>query len=459
MITLTPDKCQVSLRNTVIKMKNNFEELVQLALAEAKKLGASQSVAEVSESSGLSVSVRKGSVETVEQTNDRSLGVTVYKGKSRASASTSSLTPEAIRATVKAAWDIAQYTAEDEFAGLPDKQDLATEFPDLKLYKPWKIDSQGAIELATRLEDAAVSYNKAISNSEGAQVNSSTGRFVLGNSHGFLAGYQYSNHGMSTAVIAGKGDQMQRDYWYTSHRYPEKLADPQKVGEYAAQRALSRLGARRIPTGKYPVLFEAPLAIGLLGSFAQAISGGALYRKSSFLCDSLGKSVMASHLSITDDPFIKGAMGSSAFDEEGVRTQKRELLSNGVLNGYLLSTYTARKLGMRTTGNAGGSHNMRIRSSLAQEDFEGLLRKMGTGLLITELMGQGVNYVTGDYSRGAFGYWVENGVIQHAVEEVTIAGNLKEMFQQIIALGNDEYTRGSKISGSILIEQMSVAGL
>ncbi len=461
MITLTPDKCQVSLRNTVIKMKMNFEELVQMALEEAKQLGASQAVAEVSESSGLSVSVRKASVETVEQTNDRSLGVTVYKGKSRASASTSSLTPDAIRDTVKAAWDIAKYTAEDEFAGLPDKEDLATEFPDLKLYKPWKIDSQEAIELATRLEDAAVSYNKAISNSEGAQVNSSTGRFVLGNSHGFLAGYQYSNHGMSTAVIAGKGNQMQRDYWYTSHRYPEKLANPQQVGEYAAQRALSRLGAKRIPTGKYPVLFEAPLAIGLLGAFAQAISGGALYRKSSFLCDSLGKKVMASHLSITDDPFIKGAMGSSAFDEDGVRTQKRELLTNGVLNGYLLSTYTARKLGMRSTGNAGGSHNLSIRSSLTKrsDDFEALLQKMGTGLLVTELMGQGVNYVTGDYSRGAFGYWVENGVIQHAVQEVTIAGNLKEMFAQIIALGSDEYTRGSKTSGSILIEQMSVAGL
>lgn len=442
-------------------MKLDFEELVQLALQEAKKLGASQALAEVSESNGLSISVRKADVETVEQTNDRSLGVTVFDGKSRASASTSSLTPEAVRDTVKAAWDIAQYTAEDPFTGLPDEEDLATEFPDLKLHKAWRISSEQAIELALQVENAAVSYDKAISNTEGAQINTSTGRFVLGNSLGFMAGYPYSNHSMSVAVIAGKGSQMQRDYWYSSHRYPEKLAQPEAIGQYAAQRALARLGAKRIPTGKYPVLFEAPLAIGLLGAFAQAISGGVLYRKASFLCDSLGKSIMADHLSISDDPFIKGAMGSSAFDEEGVRTQKRELLTDGVLNGYLLSTYTARKLGMRTTGNAGGSHNMMIRSRLTQpaDDFATMLQKMGTGLLVTELMGQGINYVTGDYSRGAFGYWVENGVIQHAVQEITIAGNLKEMFQQIVAVGSDVYTRGSKTSGSILIEQMSVAGV
>ncbi|NOL49289.1 metalloprotease PmbA [Pelistega europaea] len=442
-------------------MKLNFEELAQLALQEAKKLGASQALAEVSESNGLSISVRKSDVETVEQTSDCSLGVTLFKGKSRASASTSSLTPEAVCDTVKAAWDIAQYTAEDPFAGLPDEEDLATEFPDLKLHKAWRISSQEAIDLALQVEKAALSYDKAITNSEGAQVNTSTGRFVLANSLGFMAGYPYSNHSMSVAVIAGKGAQMQRDYWYSSHRYPEKLAKPEAIGEYAAQRALSRLGAKRIPTGKYPVLFDAPLAIGLLGAFAQAISGGALYRRSSFLCDSLGKRVMASHLNITDDPFIKGAMGSSAFDEEGVRTQKRELLTDGILNGYLLSTYTARKLGMRTTGNAGGSHNMNLSSSLTrqEDDFVEMLRKMGTGLLVTELMGQGINYVTGDYSRGAFGYWVENGVIQHAVQEITIAGNLRDMFQQIVAVGSDMYTRGSKTSGSILIEQMSVAGV
>ncbi|WP_071057809.1 metalloprotease PmbA [Pelistega sp. MC2] len=442
-------------------MKKNFEALVQFALDEAKKLGASQSVAEVSESSGLSVTARKGKVETVEKTNDCSLGITVYKGKARASASTSSLDKDAIKTTVKAAWDIAQYTAEDEFAGLPDKEDLATKFPDLKLYKPWDISSQEAIDLAIEVEDAALSYSSDITNSDGGSINTSSGRFVLANSHGFMAGYPYSNHGMSVVVIAGKGQKMQRDYWYTSDRYPERLAKPKAVGEYAAQRALARLGASRLPTGKYPVLFEAPLAIGLLGAFTQAISGGALYRKSSFLCDSLDTQVMAEHLNIIDDPFIKGAMGSSAFDEEGVRTQKRQLLENGILRGYLLSTYTARKLGMRTTGNAGGSHNLSITSSLTkkQDSFEQMLRKMGTGLLVTDLMGQGVNYVTGDYSRGAFGYWVENGIIQYPVQEITIASNLKDMFRQIVAIGSDTYTRGSKTSGSILIEQMSVAGI
>lgn len=444
-----------------MKSNKEFENIVQQALSDAKRLGADQAVAEVSETQGLEISVRKGDVETVEQTNDRSLGVTVYHGKRRGSASTSVLNSQAIADTVKAAWDIAKYTAEDDFAGLPEQEDLATEFPDLKLYKPWRIESAQAIDLALQAEAAALGYSKLISNSEGASVDSTTGGFVLANSLGFMGGYRYSRHGMSVAVIAGKGDKMQRDYWYTSQRYPERLASPQSLGEYAAQRVLARLSAKRIATGKYPVLFEAPLAIGLLGSLTQAISGGALYRKASFLCDSLGKDVFASHLSLYEDPFIKGAMGSSAFDDEGVRTQARELVSAGELQGYLLSSYTARKLGMKTTGNAGGSHNLRLRSSLTQstDDFAAMLKKLGTGLLVTELMGQGVNYVTGDYSRGAFGYWVENGEIQHAVEEITIAGNLKDMYKQIVAVGSDEYTRGAKTTGSILIEQMSVAGL
>ena len=442
-------------------MKKKFEEFVLLALDEAKKLGATQSCAEVSASNGLSVSVRKGQLETVEQTNDRSLNITVFKGKSRASASTTVLNPDAVRETVKAAWDIAKYTAEDPFAGLPDEEDLATSFPDLKLHKSWKLTTPDAVAIATEVENAAFAYDKAITNSDGATLNTTTGEFVLGNSLGFLAGYPYSSHDLSVAVIAGKGDKMQRDYWYSANRYPERLASPKAIGEYAAQRTLARLGARRIPTGKYPVLFEAPLAIGLLGAFTQAISGGAIYRRVSFLCDSLGKKIMASHLQIEDDPFIKGAMGSSAFDEEGVRTQKRTLLHDGVLNGYLLSSYTARKLGMKTTGNAGGSHNLTLSSTLTQpaDGFEAMLKKMGTGLLVTSLMGQGVNYVTGDYSRGAFGYWVENGIIQYPVQEITIAGNLNEMFQQIIAVGSDAYTRGSKTSGSILIEKMTIAGV
>lgn len=442
-------------------MDKTFKAFVQIALEEAKKLGATQSVADVSESVGLDVSVRKGKVETVEQTHDRSLSITVYKGKAKGGASTSSLTPSAIKKTVAAAWDIAKYTAEDSFSGLPEADELASTFPDLKLYKPWNISSAQAIDLALEVENAALNYNKKISNSEGASVHTGTGKFVLGNSHGFMAGYPYSNHALSVAVIAGKGNHMQRDYWYSASRYPKRLASPKMVGEYAAQRALSRLGAKKIPTGKYPVLFEAPLAIGLLGAFVQAIHGDILYRQSSFLCDQLGKRVMAAHIDIIDDPFIVGGAGSSAFDSEGVQTQKRDLLTKGVLNGYLLSTYTARKLGMKSTGNAGGSHNVSLRSSTTSpsDDFQSLLRQMGTGLLVTELMGQGVNYLTGDYSRGAFGYWVENGVIQHAVEEITIAGNLRDMFKHIVKVGSDTYTRGSKSTGSILIEQMAVAGL
>lgn len=440
--------------------QSNFEELVQLALKHAGKLGASSAAAEVSESSGLAVSVRKGSVETVEQTNDRSLGVTVYAGQSRGSASTSDLSAKAIAETVEAAWNIAKYTAADPAAGLPEPELLATHLPDLALHKSWDISADEAVRLAIEAEQGALGYSKEITNSEGASIDISEGRFVFANSLGFMGGYPYSRHGISVAAIAGKGDHMQRDYWYTSNRYPERLAKGHDVGVYAAQRALSRLSARRIPTGKYPVLFEAPLALGLIGALTQAISGGALYRKSSFLLDSLGKPVMAEHIQIHEDPYIPGAMGSSAFDDEGVQTQTRDLVQDGILQGYLLSSYTARKLGMQSTGNAGGSHNLLLSSTLteASDDLDAMLRKMGTGLLVTELIGQGVNYVTGDYSRGAFGYWVENGQIQHAVQEITIAGNLKDMFMQMVAVGNDVITRGAKTSGSILIESMAVAG-
>lgn len=438
----------------------DFEELVQLALSHAKKQGASDAAAEVSESGGLSVSVRKGNIETVEKTQDRSLGVTVYAGNARGSASTSDLSAAAIRETVQAAWNIAKYTANDEAAGLPDEADLAVEQPDLELHRPWNISSEEAAELAIEAEAAALDYSKQITNSEGAGVDTYQGRFVLANSRGFMGGYPYSRHGMSVTAIAGKGNNMHRDYWYTSDRYPERLAKGTNVGMYAAQRALSRLSARRIGTGKYPVLFEAPLALGLLGALTQAISGGALYRKSTFLLDSLGKQVMADHLQISENPFIKGALGSSAFDDEGVQTRARQLLTDGILNGYLLSTYTARKLGMRTTGNAGGSHNLLLSSSLTRrtDDLPAMLKKMGTGILVTELIGQGVNYVTGDYSRGAFGYWVENGEIQHAITEFTIAGNLRDIFLNIVGVGSDVITRGSKTTGSILIDSMAIAG-
>ena len=438
-----------------------FEDLVTQALKHAKSLGASDAAAEVSEAQGLAVSVRKGQVETVEQTRDRSMDITVFAGQRRGSASTSDFSPAAMRQTVEAAWHIARYTAEDPSAGLPEADLLAKDVKHtLQLHHPWAVSVAQATELAITAERAALDTDKRITNTEGAGVDTHEGHFVLGNTRGFLDGYAYSRHGLSVAPIAGRGQSMQRDYWYTSDRRANRLADPAAVGRYAAERALSRLSARRIPTGHFPVLFEAPLALGLVGALTQAISGGSLYRKVSFLVDALGKEIFPKHLSITEDPHIKGAMGSSPFDEEGVRTQPRDLVRDGVLQGYLLSTYTARKLGMTTTGNAGGSHNLELTSSQTRrkDDLPAMLRKMGTGLLVTELIGQGVNYLTGDYSRGAFGYWVKDGQIQHAVQEVTIAGNLKDMFAQIVAVGADTITRGRKTTGSILIENMAIAG-
>ena len=444
----------------IAENQSRFRDLVGQALAHAKTLGASDAAVEVSESCGLSVSVRNKDIETVEQTRDRALDVTVFAGQRRGSASTSDFSGQALRETVEAAWHIARYTAEDPAAGLPDADQIATEFPDLRLHHPWQISAQEAARLAIEAESAAYATSDLITNTDGASVDTHEGHFVLGNSRGFLGGYAYSRHSLSVAPIAGRGANMQRDYWYTAARDAGQLADPRAVGRYAAERTLSRLSARRIKTGRFPVLFEAPLAVGLLGALVQAASGGALYRKASFLLDALGRPVMADHIDVAENPFIPGAMGSAPFDSEGVRTRARDVVVGGVLNGYFLSTYTARKLGMATTGNAGGSHNLLLASRLTSpgDDFRAMLKKMGTGFLVTELIGQGVNYVTGDYSRGAFGYWVKNGEIQHAVQEVTIAGNLADMFRQIAAVGADDITRGSKTSGSVLIEQMSIAG-
>lgn len=438
-----------------------FRDLVRHALQCSREIGATDAAAEVSESQGLAVTVRHGELETVEQTRDRSLDITVYVGQRRGSASTSDFAKDAIMDTVKAAWHIASHTAEDPAAGLPDESDLLLEQPpDMGLYHPWDIDAKGAARIAKKAEKAALAVSPQITNSDGATVSAYGGRFVMGNTRGFLGGYPYSRYSISVAPIAGSGDGMQRDDWYTSQRNPALLADPAAVGRYAAERALSRLSARRIRTGRYPVLFEAPLACGLLGAFAQAISGGALYRRSSFLVDALGQQVFADHIDIREDPHLVGGLGSSYFDDEGVRTQARDLVAGGQLEGYLLSTYTARKLGMQTTGNAGGSHNLSLKSRLTDpaDDFQAMLKKLGTGLLVTELIGQGVNYITGDYSRGAFGYWVKNGVIQHAVQEITIAGNLRDMFRELVAVGADTIVRGTKRTGSILIPEMAVAG-
>ncbi|GAA4333428.1 metalloprotease PmbA [Variovorax defluvii] len=437
-----------------------FENLVDTALAHARKLGATDAGAEASEGCGLSVSVRKGELENVERNRDKSLGVTVYVGHRRGNASTSDFSEAAIAQTVQAAFDIARFTAEDPVSGLPDEADIATEQPDLDLFHPWDISSEQAAALALECEAAALSTDKRITNSEGAGVSAQQSHFFSAHTRGFRGGYASSRHSISVAPIAGKGDDMQRDAWYSSMRSAKELASPKAVGRYAAERSLSRLKARKIKTTECPVLFESPLAAGLLGALVQATSGGALYRKSSFLLDSLGKPVLAPHLDVAEDPHIPRGKGSSAFDDEGVATRKRKVVDGGRLEGYFLSTYSARKLGMKTTGNAGGSHNLTLSSRLtkAGDDLDAMLAKLGTGLFVIELMGQGVNYVTGDYSRGASGFWVENGRIAYPVQEITIAGNLKTMFMGIEAVGADAYNYGAKTTGSVLVNRMKVAG-
>jgi PmbA protein len=436
--------------------QNRLRELAQAVLDHARTLGASACETDVSEGIGQSVTVRRGEVETIEYNRDKGIGVTVYLGQRRGHASTSDFSNEAVRATVEAALSIARFTAEDDCAGLPDAALLAKESLDLDLYYPWPLPIEEAIELARSCEQAAFAVSPLVKNSEGASVSAQQSHFISANSLGFMDGYASSRHYLSCAPIAGKGNAMQRDDWYSSHRDPSDLAPAEAIGDYAARRALSRLKARKLKTCQVPVLLEAPLAAGLIGSFVHAVSGGSLYRKSSFLVDSLGKQVFPSFVRIEERPHLKKGLASSAFDDDGVATRDRTVVADGVVNGYFLSTYTARKLGMPTTGNAGGSHNLIV--TPGELDFRGLLREMGTGLLVTELLGHDINYVTGDYSRGAAGYWVENGEVAWPVEEITIAGNLRDMFRGIAAIGNDLEVRGSKQVGSILIERMTVAG-
>lgn len=435
---------------------DTLQQIAQEMLDYARHRGATTAAAEVSDGFGQSITVRQGEIETLEYNRDKGLGITVYIDQRRGNASTSDFSQQAIHDTVDAALSIARHTSSDDCAGLPEPDMLATEFPDFNLYHPWVLDVESTIGLAKTCEQAAFDADARIENSEGATVNVHESQFVFANSLGFISGYPTSRHSISCAVIAGRENSMQRDYWYSEARAQSDLLKAEKIGQIAAERAVRRLNARKLDTMQVPVLFEAAIAASLLGHFVGAVSGSSLYRKSSFLLDRMGKQVFSSNICIDDIPDLARGLASSPFDNEGVKTQRRSIVQNGILQGYFLGTYSARKLGMKTTGNAGGNHNLILRPG--ELDFKGLLTEMGRGLLVTELLGQGVNHITGDYSRGAAGFWVENGEIQYPVEEITIAGNLKDMYTHILAVGNDVLVQGSRQCGSILIENMMVAG-
>jgi len=435
------------------------ERLRQIArdvLDYAAQRGASAAETEVSEGAGQTVTVRRGEVETIEYNRDKGIGVTVYLGKQRGHASTTDFTPQEMRDTVDAALSIARFTAADECAGLADADLLARTVPDLDLWHPRDLPVERAIEIARDCEAAGFAVDKRLTNSEGATVSTQGSHFIYGNSLGFLDGFPSTRHGVWCALIAGKNDEMQRDEWYETSRDAADLPDAAGVGRKAGERAVHRLGARKIATTQAAVLFEAPVAASLLGHFVAAVSGGSLYRKSSFLLDSAGKQIFASMVNVNEQPHVAKGLASAPFDEEGVATHPREVVQGGVVEGYFLGSYSARKLGLKSTGNAGGNHNLFLRDT--GTDFPGLLKAMGEGLLVTELLGHGVNPVTGDYSRGAAGFWVERGEIAYPVQEITIAGNLKDVFRGIVAVGNDVMRRGSRQCGSILVERMTVAG-
>lgn len=438
------------------KEETKWEELVQHILAEAKSQGATSAEVSVSQGVGFSVSVRMGVVETIEYHRDKGIGVTVFFGKRKGSASTTDPEKDAVKSVVSAACRIARLSSEDPFAGLADADLMAKSFPDLDLYYPWHIETEQAIDMALDCENQARAFDKRIVNSEGAGVSTYQSVGVYGNSHGFVGGFPSSRHSMNCTLVGQDAKGMQRDGYYTIARDSHDLLSLAVVAKEAATRTVKRLGARRLKTCTVPVIFQAEVAKGLIGSFLGAISGGSLYRKASFLVDHLDKQVFADQISIYERPFIPKGFGSSPFDAEGVATHDRDLVTDGVLKGYLLGSYSARKLGMKSTGNAGGSHNILIKTS--DHDLAALLKQMGTGLLVTEVMGQGVNIVTGDYSRGATGFWVENGEIQYPVEEITIAGNLRDMYKHLVAVGNDIDRRSAIHTGSILLEKMMVAG-
>lgn len=433
-----------------------WELLAQNILTEAKNQGATSAEVSVSQGLGFTVSVRMGSVETVEYHRDKGIGITVYFGKRKGSASTSDPEPDAVKSVVSAACNIARLSGEDPYAGLADPELLAKKYPDLDLYHPWRIDPEQAITMAEECENQARELDKRIVNSEGASVSTYQSVGVYGNSNGFIGGYPTSKHSLNCTLVAQDAKGMQRDGYYTVARDPDDLESTAIVAKEAAMRTVRRLGARKLKTCTVPVLFHSEIARGLIGSFLGAISGGNLYRKASFLSDHLGKKVFAKQVSIYERPFLLKGFASAPFDAEGVVTHDRDLVVDGVLQGYILGSYSARKLGMKSTGNAGGAHNILLKTS--DYDLPGLFKQMNKGLFVTEVMGQGINIVTGDYSRGATGFWIENGEIQYPVEEITIAGNLRDMFANLVAIGNDIDRRGSIYTGSILLEKMMVAG-
>ena len=435
---------------------DRLRQIAQDVLDYAAQRGAGAAETEVSEGVGQTVTVRRGDVETIEYNRDKGIGVTVYLGKQRGHASTTDFTPQAMRDTVDAALSIARFTATDECAGLADEDLLAREVPDLDLWHPRDLPVERAIEIARACEAAGFAVDKRLTNSEGATVSTQGSHFIYGNSLGFLNGFPGSRHGVWCAMVAGKDDEMQRDDWYETSRDAADLADTASVGRQAGERAVRRLGARKIATTQAPVLFEAPIAASLLGHFVSAVSGGNLYRKSSFLLDSAGTQIFAPVINVSEEPHLAKGLASAPFDEEGVATHSREVVRSGVLQGYFLGSYSARKLGLKSTGNAGGNHNLILRDT--GSDFRGLLRTMGEGLLVTELLGHGVNPVTGDYSRGAAGFWIEGGEIAYPVQEITVAGNLKDIFRGIVGVGTDVVRRGSRQCGSILVERMTIAG-
>jgi len=447
---------QVIKAHDVDALAAPLRDVVELALAEAGRLGASSAEADASLSQGLSVNARLGDVETIEHNRDKSLSVSVYFGQRSGAATTSDMSEAAVAATVKAACDIARLTAEDDCGGLADAAEMAREFPELDLWHPWGPTAEEALTMAIECEDAARATSPRITNSEGATVNSHEGIGIYANTHGFRGTRYGTRHSLSCAVIASDEQGMERDYWYSIVRDRRALQAAREVGEIAARRSLQRLGARQLGTRQAPVIFEAPVASSLLSHFVSAVNGGNLYRRSSFLIDHLGKQVFPAHVTLAERPHAPGRLASANFDSEGVATRERDIVHAGILEGYVLNSYAARKLGLRTTGNAGGVHNLEI--SHGDQGLDELLRQVGRGLLVTELIGFGVNTVTGDYSRGAAGFWIENGEIAYPVSEITIAGNLRDMFLAVEAVGNDTLQRGPICTGSIVIGNMTIAG-